>query len=449
MKQFIRQYGRFLLVLSIMIVNAAWAGMALADTGGSCGDGVSWTLDSEGTLTIYGSGTMDDYYDTYYVGTYPWGDEITRVNIEEGVLSIGGYAFGGQQSLKTINISSTVNEIGDSAFDYCLNLTNITVSEDNPYFKSENGVLFNKTGTELILYPSSRDGSAYTIPSGVTTLWANAFYACNNLESITIPEGMETIKDYNFAWCANLTSVTLPASLSDLSDKALFKCEKLRNIYVASGSMAFSSIDGVLFDQTGTVLLVYPNGRSGAYTIPDGVTAVSSYAFYNTTLTGVEFPSSLQSIERYAFQSCSGLTEVVLPDGLINIKADAFGNCDNLASVVIPAGVTSINPYAFWRSPNLVICCEPYSDAMQFAADQNIPTVYLPSGSTLTLPDSTNMIGSEAFADLDRYLNIEIPASVTEIADDAFADSPVLLYVTSESEGEAFAVRNNIPYLIR
>ena len=153
---------------------AQWEPIVVVDSGTS-GD-VSWTLTSDGVMTISGTGAMADYngYD------YPWNSEsdyITSVVIEEGVTTIGKCAFFDCYNLASVSIPASVTSIGASAFSNC-----------------------GKTATTLTV--TIADGSA------LTTIGSSAFEK-TKLTSITLPASVTSIEDYAFYDCSNLATITL------------------------------------------------------------------------------------------------------------------------------------------------------------------------------------------------------------------------------------------------
>lgn len=180
----------------------------IVDSGfcGAEGNNLEWTLDSEGTLTISGTGKMEDYS----IGSAPWnrrrGDVLQAV-IQEGVTSIGDSAFYSCDRLASAAISDGVSSIGDCAFldchgltgvtipgsvtfiggnpfSSCRRLTQVTAGSGNPAFISVDGVLFNKTKTSLLCYPAGMQGDSPSIPDGVTSIGVHAFAFCGRLTAI-------------------------------------------------------------------------------------------------------------------------------------------------------------------------------------------------------------------------------------------------------------------------
>ena len=291
---------------------------------------LTWTLSSDGTLTISGIGKIP----SYYTDSPSWTKELIHaVVINDGVTSIGYKAFYECHWLWTVTIGNSVTTIEYDAFGGCNGLWAINVDNSNAVYSSENGVLFNKAKTKLIQCPVGKTGeftipnsmtniesftfantklTSIIIPNSVTDIGIYAFYSCEFLTSVTIPNSVTSIGKQAFVECRSLVSVTIPNSVTAIGDQAFFGCFDLMSIYVDNGNTAYCSEDGVLFNKTKDTLVAYPEGKTGAYTIPNSVIAIGYGAFWGCTgLTSVTIPNSVTSIENYAFSQCSGLTEVI------------------------------------------------------------------------------------------------------------------------------------------
>ena len=305
-------------------------------------------------------------------------------------------AFFGCTRITSIVIPDSVISIDRSAFSGCTNLAEITVSPDNKNYSSVDGVLFNKDGSELIVYPKGNGRSAYTVPDGVTSIGGSAFFGCTNLAEIVIPNSVISIDKYTFSGCINLTDIT-----------------------VSPDNKNYSSVDGVLFNKDGSKLIVYlkGNGRS-AYTVPDGVTQISYSAFYDcTSLAEIVIPDSVTSIGGSAFSGCTSLAEIVIPDSVTSIGGSAFSGCTSLAEIDIPDSVTSIGSSAFEGCTSLSKV--KLSNNLTIIEER---TFYdCTSLAEIVIPDSVTAIGDSAFSGCTSLAEIVIPDSATEIGEYAFS----------------------------
>ena len=146
---------------------------------------------------------------------YPTGKTEKDYTIPDGVAYIVN-AFIGCTNLNSITIPKSVASINGGAFWYCKNLYSITVAEDNEYFTSSDGILFNKDKTELICYPAQKSSDKYDIPDTVAKIADWAFAGCSQLKNINIPISMSSIGSCAFVDCEKLTSIVIPASVEEI-----------------------------------------------------------------------------------------------------------------------------------------------------------------------------------------------------------------------------------------
>ena len=271
---------------------------------GSCGNGIDWSLDSNGTLTITGTGNMPDYsHEDEMYFSIPWAhlrSKIKSVVIGEGITSVGDYAFYTNRSMESVSIASSVKKIGDYSFSLCQAVKTISLPDTL--------VSIGKHA-----FSSCEDLQTINIPGSVTEIGPNAFSYCADLSSpITIPEGVKVIHENAFLNCYSLSSITLPDGLDSIDYNAFQSCP-------------ITSIN-----------------------IPDSVTYIGNWAFSSTDLTEVTIPSGVTEINVKTFYACDKLETVILPEGLTKIKGSAFENCSKLKTITIPASVQSIGVDSFF-----------------------------------------------------------------------------------------------------
>ncbi|MBQ7661539.1 MAG: leucine-rich repeat protein [Clostridia bacterium] len=308
---------------------------------------------------------------------YLSGQLVTDLVIPSTVTRIGSYAFVSARCITSITIPTSVNSIGTAPFADT-RATAIQVAGDNPYFTSVDGVLFSKYGTRLICFPSG-EGGAYTIPSGVLKISDLAFAATNYLTAI----------------------------------------------HVAADNPAFSSKDGVLFNKNKTKLIRCPAGRSGAYTVPESVTAIGDEAFRGCTkITSIQISNKVKSIGSWAFFNCYAMTSINIPKGITSIGDSTFRGCSSLKSITIPSSVTSIGAWAFRGCSSLI---------------------------TITIPSSVTSIKEYTFFGCKNLSSVIIPSSVTSIEGRAFQSCSSLtqvFYTGTSSEWSKINIgANNNPLL--
>lgn len=404
------------------------------EVSGTCGENLIWSLDADGVLTISGTGAMDSYYDE----RAPWDayrNDIVHLVVEEGVTTIGDWAFLSCTNLVDVVLPDSLLEICFGAFDCCEALASITIPENVRSIGAQAFVDCNSL-TEIEI-PGSVTSigriafscinlSKVTFHEGLVTIGDEVFFGapiseivlpttlreigyrafgdCKLISEVSIPEGVTTVGKQAFWNCNALTDVSISSTVTDLGYGAFGLCPNLETIRLDERNPAYILRDKVIFTADGTMLHTAAGAKAGAYAIPDTVTAIADYAFTDCEqLTEILIPNSIQSVGIWAFNGCSALTEATVPDSLETIPYRMFACCDNLKTVTLPETITSIGGEAFAFCDNL---------------------------ARVNIPDTVSEIGQSAFRECTSLLQVHIPEGVTTIDSWAFACCESLTSVT-------------------
>ena len=220
-----------------------------------------------------------------------------------------------------------------------------------------------------------------------------------------------------------VTSIAIPYSVISIGQVPFQEDSTLTNITVDPANPSYSSLNGVLFDETHGTLIAYPPGLANdMYDIPDSVTNIAVAAFsFCKYLTGVNIPDSVTTIGNAAF-FVSGLTSATIPGSLSTAGYETFAQCANLTTVTIQSGVTSIGNEAFESSTKLS------SISIPGTVTSIGPSAFETCSSlaSITFPNGVVSIGSGAMVGCTKLASVTLPASVSNIGIDAFAFCPSL-----------------------
>ena len=246
--------------------------------------------------------------------------------------------------------------------------------------------------------------------------------------TVTIYDSISEIGYCTYNGYRGLRSVIIPRSVIKIEGNAFEDCSDLTNITVHPDNPAHASVDGVLFNEDRTELLIFPRGRQGDYVVPDSVTKINQWTFSGcSALTSITLPDTVAEIGSYAFADCHSLTCINIPNSVTKIEEGTFCDCRSLTSVTIPDSVIEIKGVAFSGCFSLTaITALPGNpvyashDGVLFNKDKT-ELLLCPRGKRdYIIPDSVVKIGRGAFEGCSYLGSVTIPNSVTVIGEGAF-----------------------------
>ena len=299
---------------------------------------------------------------------------VTKVILPETLEEIRSYAFYSCAELEEITLPASLTNLeyyiddtyGDQVTQAQVFYNNpklqaINVAEGNQHYKSIDGVLFSADGKKLFYYPAGKNaGGRYAIPDGTEELGYTAF------------DG------------ADLTAIEFPSTLTQLHSEGgdFTGVSGLLKISVAEGNSRFYTVDDVLYDRYGSLIL-YPAWKAGTELdkdyFPKGLTSISAFAFQdNRNLKSIEFPEGLQTVGWMAFDGAHSLKSVTLPSTLSYISGYVFGYCDKLERVTIRSNsvgfpdteLDGTGDDIFSGARSGVVLCAPADSSVQAYADR-------------------------------------------------------------------------------
>lgn len=478
MKRFLKRSISILLVAVMLFGTAPLAGFVglelpelnlfrtkaeAAETSGICGDNLTWTFDElTGTLTISGEGEMYNY--NSYDNLAPWHlNGIYSVTIEDGVTSIGDYAFYRSYDLTDVTIPDSVTQIGKGAFYSCKSITKLTISE---YITEIGEGAFTDVLIKLL---------EYNAPSG---LLLSAF-SNPKFDEVKIGPKVKNAIVYG-------EQAEYPRNIS-----AFVVCVLAKKITVDPENKYFSTDEyGVLFNKNKTELIAYPSrSENTEYTVPDSVKTICFTAFRGSVNLKKIDLSNVEEIQATAFVGCKNLADFKIPDTVKKVGSMAFQdtarydnalsafegsseteiyfenhliyyNCDetitsydirpgtitvggmsffnimhlNLETVTVPESVLYLG-FDSITSPIKQIIIHPDNpyfnngeDGAVYSEDMSVLVSYpafSDKAEKFTIPPSVSVIGPCAFMGAENIKEIELSSTVKEIKPVAFADSGI------------------------
>ena len=389
---------------------------------------------------------------------------ITTINLPS-VKSIGNEAFA-SSGLEEANFSSSFESLGEDVFADCFYFSQINIDGNNPNYSSDQGVLYNKDKTELLIYPRNKQDTSFQVPQTVTKICERAFKYNSYLQSIVLSDqGLLSIENDAFYNCSALTSIKIPTTCSSIGDFAFYGCRELTKVdsenisqisigqsafencyklndfklsYITSlGERAFYNCQSLMsinlsnnylefgqsvFTNTSIIYNTYQNGQ---YLGDESNPYRYLVSVIDKDVSTFTINEGCVSICDNAFENCQNLTSITLLSGIVRIGDSAFRGCYSLRSVTqdydLVVGMQSIGGYAFYGCENLTTV-----EILNLSAEKIEPYTFYNCMSLngFSLPIEVTNIGSYAFYNCKnlQYIPIDYQHSVLEtIGSYAFA----------------------------
>ncbi len=441
----------------------------------TCGPDLTWTLEEDGTLRITGTGLMDNYeqvgeepardgMEPVIRSFAPWdGSKVTRVVIEEGVASIGAYAFE-NSAMTEITLPATLTSVEDGAFDNCGKLKTVILPDS---VKAIGMLAFNEC-TSL---------TEIRLPASLTSVGAAAFRMCIKLTELTLPDAVREVGMYAFHNCTALKTITLPASLETIGEYAFDGCYALRAVIVPKDSYAeqYCIRKGIGYVYTGSSPEAIPTevpygicGQNLTWKLDnDGTLTVSGFGKmddYERQYSDRDESGSAKTIGNAAPWSGRDVRKVVIGQGVTRIGSAAFFACDTIESVELPDMLEAIGSFAFaFTALEEVDIPDSVTSIGEniFAGCESLISVRLPVGlkvipgsafngclllKDIILPETLQRIEPFAFSECLSLKELAIPASVIMIGVNAFENGPENCIVVQGSYADKYCREKKVPY---
>lgn len=390
-----------------------------------------------------------------YNGCFQYKSNIISVTIPNSVINIGESVFNGCTSLENLTIPfvghSSTSTGFQGVFGYIFGYT--TQTTKSGYSSSSSSFTTLTTGsvanavcswTDTTYSYSEKTGGSwwnpkYTTYYGLRSYW---YYIPSSLKNVTVTggnintaafcrvqnikvtlNGVATIGTYAF-YSGTPTSITMSENVTKIEENAFSGCSGLTKVNISDLDAWFkisfsgSSASNPLYYAHHLYL---NNTELTEITIPSSITKINANVLAGASaITSVTIPDGVTSIESSAFYGCSGLTSITIPSSVKNIGNNAFSGCSGLTSINIPNGVTSIGSSTFYNCSNL---------------------------TSITIPDSVTSIGSHAFYNCSALTSITIPSRVTSIGISVFSGCNALATLTIPFVGGSSSSNTYLGYI--
>ncbi|MGN1098013.1 MAG: leucine-rich repeat domain-containing protein, partial [Clostridia bacterium] len=423
-------------IIFVLAVIFTFIPYASAETSGSCGENLTWTLE-DGTLTISGTGAMDNYSSD----KMPWSgvsSEILYAVIEDGVTSVGNNAFYNCKNLFGVQLPESMVTIAYNAFYRCESLESICIPES--VTSLGNTAFYKCTGLKNA-----------DIRGKITRIPYCCFYGCSALSELTLPDGLISIDYCSFKGCKSLKEVNIPSSVTNIDELTFYGCTALEKVTIGEnvnriGYSAFYETAFFNNEENWENYLLYigkylvdvdRENISGDCQLREDTVCISDYAFECSSITSITLNDGLKYIGNAAFNDCNELISLTIPDSVERLGYSSVCGCDSLETIHIGKGVSYTGLYAFNGNRKLT--------AITVSSENSY---YISEDGVLFNGDKTRLIVYPPASPITEY---EIPRSVTDLYEYTFerCENLEILTIHGETNVGGDAISNMKNTLIR
>ena len=413
------------LVLSIVLLAIAFVARAYY----FLADGVAYNTTSDTTCIVVKRNT-DEPYQLKHVNIPPF---VYNQGRNFTVTAIGSYAFG-YSTIESITLPTTITTIGDSAFNYCKSLKQITLPDAITTIGNH---AFEGSGLKAI-----------TLPPAIDVIPSRAFADCTELKHIRLPAQLEHIDSGAFLGCSALKEIKIPALVHMICNEAFSECRSLKKVSVDPNNITYDSRNGcnaIIETSTGKLRFGFSSTRipnsvetlgHGAFayvaglkhiSIPANITKIEDNAFFSCEdLETIVIPPSVNELGMGVFADCTSLKTIFLPNTIKEIPPDTFRNCEKLEYITLPDSIISIGDGAFWGCARISEIALPPS--LEFIGNAAFLECY---GLTrISIPQQTSVIGDGIFYNCKNLTDVILPESITAIGQSMFYNCKSLHHIT-------------------
>ena len=349
---------------------------------------------------------------------------LTTINMPNSLTRINAIAFGSCYKLDNINLPASVTSISSDAFFSCTSLYNLTIDEANTTYEVENGIIYRKDNTTLIMLAPMAEA-----------------------KTVTIREGVKRLGDSSLSMCTSMTTLNLPSSLEYITGQAFStSAATIETINIPESNEYYKAEDGYIYSKDGTEL-VYVLANKTTISINEDVEVIKSGAMYYISVTEIIIPDNVTTIESTAFRYSNTLKSIYIGKG-VNSLSPTFKASGNIYGT-LDITIDEENPY--YKIEGNLILTKDGKEVVTYL--KNVQSQIIPEGveklgsnalrslnaTEIILPSTLKEIEEGAISGCTGLTEIEIPSSVVTIATNAFDGCSNLEEVRIDKEKDSIS----------